>query len=146
VYPLSLLSNGLVSTNPQRRRIVGSVIFCAVCVVSKESRRLVLARTYCFGILSIVIKLFYAAFLVLDSVCIPRPFLRRSGLDPAKQVVYLRTETNCNLRMVILPQIRKINNFLKSDPFIMLSVTLYAYAFLLLGGGNALWVSFGQGN
>jgi hypothetical protein len=39
--PLSLLGNGF----QRRRKIFGSVVFCAVHVVSKEKRRLVLPRT-----------------------------------------------------------------------------------------------------
>jgi hypothetical protein len=45
--PLSLLGNNSVKTFPQERRIVGGVVFYAVRVVSKESRRLVLPRTSC---------------------------------------------------------------------------------------------------
>jgi hypothetical protein len=47
VCPLSLLGNSSVNTLPQQERIVGDV-FCAVRVVSKESRGLVLLRTSCF--------------------------------------------------------------------------------------------------
>jgi hypothetical protein len=46
--PLSLLGNNSVKTSPWQRRIVGGVVFYAVCAVSKESRRLVLPRTSCF--------------------------------------------------------------------------------------------------
>jgi hypothetical protein len=42
--PLSLLGNNSVKTFPRRRRI-GGIVFCAVHVVSKESRRLVISRT-----------------------------------------------------------------------------------------------------
>jgi hypothetical protein len=46
--PLSLLGNSSANTSSRQRRIVG-VVFCAVRVVSKESRRLILPRTSCFG-------------------------------------------------------------------------------------------------
>jgi hypothetical protein len=42
---LSLLRNSSVKTSPRQRRIVGGVVFYAIRVVSKESRRLVLPRT-----------------------------------------------------------------------------------------------------
>jgi hypothetical protein len=45
--PLSLLGNNSVKTFQRQRRIVGCVVFYAVCVVSKESRLLVLPRTSC---------------------------------------------------------------------------------------------------
>jgi hypothetical protein len=45
VYPLSLLGNGSVNTFPRQRRIVGGMVFYAVHVISKESRRLVIPRT-----------------------------------------------------------------------------------------------------
>jgi hypothetical protein len=46
--PLSLLGNGSVNTFPWRRRIVGSIVLCAVCAVSKEGRLVVLLRTSCY--------------------------------------------------------------------------------------------------
>jgi hypothetical protein len=46
--PLSLLRNNSVKTFLRQRRSVGGVVFYAACVVSKESRWLVLSRTYCF--------------------------------------------------------------------------------------------------
>jgi hypothetical protein len=46
--PLSLLSNNSAKTFPQQRRIVGSLVFYVVRVVSEESRRLVLPRTSCY--------------------------------------------------------------------------------------------------
>jgi hypothetical protein len=49
---LPLLGNGSVNTFSRQRRIVGGVVFCAVRVVSKESRRLVLTRTSFFPELS----------------------------------------------------------------------------------------------
>jgi hypothetical protein len=51
LYRLSLLGNDSIKTLPlqrmqrNNRRIVGGVVFCAVRVVTKESRRLVLPRT-----------------------------------------------------------------------------------------------------
>jgi hypothetical protein len=45
--PLSLLGNNSVKTFPRQGRIVGRVVFYAIRVVSKESRRLVLPRTSC---------------------------------------------------------------------------------------------------
>jgi hypothetical protein len=45
--PPSLLGNNSVNTFPRQRRIVGGVVFYAVRVVSKQSRRLVLPRTPC---------------------------------------------------------------------------------------------------
>jgi hypothetical protein len=42
---LSLLGNNSVKSFPRQWRIVGGVVFCAVLVVPKESRRLVLPRT-----------------------------------------------------------------------------------------------------
>jgi hypothetical protein len=47
VYPLSLLSNGLVNTFLQQRRITGGTVFYVVHVMSKESMQLVLPRTSC---------------------------------------------------------------------------------------------------
>jgi hypothetical protein len=44
---LSLLGNGSVNMFPHQRKIVGSVVLYVVCVVSKESRRLVLHRNSC---------------------------------------------------------------------------------------------------
>jgi hypothetical protein len=44
---LSLLGNGSLNTFPQKRRIVGRVVFYVVHVISKESGRLVLPRTSC---------------------------------------------------------------------------------------------------
>jgi hypothetical protein len=46
---LSLIGNS-VKTFPRQRRIVGGVVFYAACVVSKESRLLVLPRTSCLCI------------------------------------------------------------------------------------------------
>jgi hypothetical protein len=43
--PIPLPGNGSVNTFLRQRRIVGAIVFCAVRVVSKESRRLVLTRT-----------------------------------------------------------------------------------------------------
>jgi hypothetical protein len=48
--PLSLVGNSLVKIFPQQRTVVGGVIFDAVCVISKESRLLVLPRTSGFKI------------------------------------------------------------------------------------------------
>jgi hypothetical protein len=45
--PLSLLGNNSAKTIPRQRRIVGGVVFYAVRVVWKESRRLVLPKTSC---------------------------------------------------------------------------------------------------
>jgi hypothetical protein len=45
--PLSLQGSGSVNTFPWQWRIVGGVIFYAVRVVSKESRRLILPKTSC---------------------------------------------------------------------------------------------------
>jgi hypothetical protein len=50
--PLSLLGNGSVkryrcNEYPRNKRIVGGVVFYAVRVVSKESNRLFLPRTFC---------------------------------------------------------------------------------------------------
>jgi hypothetical protein len=42
---ISLLGNNLVQTFPRQRRIVGGVVLCAVHVMSRESRRLILPRT-----------------------------------------------------------------------------------------------------
>jgi hypothetical protein len=47
VYPIPLLSNSSVKTFLLQRRIVVGVVFYAVHVVSKESRRLILPRTSC---------------------------------------------------------------------------------------------------
>jgi hypothetical protein len=44
---LTLLANGSVNTFPRQRRIFGRVILYSVCVLSEESRRLVLPRTSC---------------------------------------------------------------------------------------------------
>jgi hypothetical protein len=44
--PISLLGNSFVMMFPRRRRIVGGVVFYAVRVVSKESRRLVHPRSF----------------------------------------------------------------------------------------------------
>jgi hypothetical protein len=46
--PLSLLGDNSVKTFLRQRRIAEGVVFCAVRVVSKESRLLVLPRTSCF--------------------------------------------------------------------------------------------------
>jgi hypothetical protein len=45
---LSLLGNNSIKTFPRQRRIVGGVVYFAVSVVSKESRRLVLPKTACY--------------------------------------------------------------------------------------------------
>jgi hypothetical protein len=45
---ISLLGNDSVNTYPRQRRIVGGVVFYAVHVVSKESRRLVILRISCY--------------------------------------------------------------------------------------------------
>jgi hypothetical protein len=45
--PVSFLGNNSVKTLPSQRRIVRSVVFSTVRVVSKEIRRLVLPRTSC---------------------------------------------------------------------------------------------------
>lgn len=47
VYSLSFLGNGSVNTFKWRRIIVGGVFFCTVRIVSKESRQLILPRTWC---------------------------------------------------------------------------------------------------
>jgi hypothetical protein len=44
---LLLLGNSSVNTFPWQRRFVGGVVFYAVRVLSKESRRIVLPRTSC---------------------------------------------------------------------------------------------------
>jgi hypothetical protein len=44
---LSLLGNNSVKMFPRQRRIIEDVVFYAVYVVSKESRLLMLHRTYC---------------------------------------------------------------------------------------------------
>jgi hypothetical protein len=60
--PLSELGNGSVKCyrgneyTPNNRRIVGRVVFYAVCVVSKESRRLVLRKTSCLYVGEKVLK------------------------------------------------------------------------------------------
>jgi hypothetical protein len=46
---LPLLGNGSVNTFPRQRGIVGGLVFYAVLVVSKESRRLLLTRASCFS-------------------------------------------------------------------------------------------------
>jgi hypothetical protein len=48
VYPPTLLDNSSINKFPRQRRIVGGVVFSAVRVVSNESRRLVLTRTFCY--------------------------------------------------------------------------------------------------
>jgi hypothetical protein len=47
---LSLLLNNLVKAFPRQRKIVRCVVFYAVRIASKESRRLFLLRTSCFNI------------------------------------------------------------------------------------------------
>jgi hypothetical protein len=42
VYPLGI---GLVNTFLQQKSIVGGIVFYAICVISKKSRRLALTRT-----------------------------------------------------------------------------------------------------
>jgi hypothetical protein len=56
VHPPSLLGNGSVNMFPRQQGITGGVIFYAVRVVSKESRRLVLPRTSCKPIFLILKK------------------------------------------------------------------------------------------
>jgi hypothetical protein len=46
--PLSLLGSGSVSTFTLQRRTVGGVVFYAVSLASKERRRIVLPRSFCF--------------------------------------------------------------------------------------------------
>jgi hypothetical protein len=53
---LSLLGNGFVNIFRRQGGIVGSVVFCAVCVVSKEFTRLVFPRTSCFTCSSICVR------------------------------------------------------------------------------------------
>jgi hypothetical protein len=48
LYILSLLGNSSIMTFPRQRIIIVGVVFCAVRVVSKESRQLVLPRTSCY--------------------------------------------------------------------------------------------------
>jgi hypothetical protein len=48
MYPLSFLGNGSVKKFPLQERILGGVIFYVVHIVSKESKRLGLLRTFCF--------------------------------------------------------------------------------------------------
>jgi hypothetical protein len=53
ISPLSLLGNGSVNTSPRQRiqtqrGVVGGVVLYVVDVLSMDSRRLVLPRTYCF--------------------------------------------------------------------------------------------------
>jgi hypothetical protein len=48
VYPLMLLGNVSVNRFPRYRRTVGGVVFYAVRVVAKESRRSVLPRLVFF--------------------------------------------------------------------------------------------------
>jgi hypothetical protein len=47
---LSFLRNNLVKTFQWQERIVGGIVFYVVHVVSKENKRLVLPRTYCYRI------------------------------------------------------------------------------------------------
>lgn len=49
LYHPSLLGNNLVKAFPWQRRIVGGLIFHVVCVVSQESRQLVLPRISCLN-------------------------------------------------------------------------------------------------
>jgi hypothetical protein len=44
---LSLLGNGSVNRIPRQLRIIGGVVFYAICVVTKESKLLVLPRISC---------------------------------------------------------------------------------------------------
>jgi hypothetical protein len=46
--PLSLIGNGSVNIILWQWKIFRCVVFYAICVVSKESKRLVLPRTFCF--------------------------------------------------------------------------------------------------
>jgi hypothetical protein len=45
--PLPFLGNGSVNTFPKQRRIVGGIVFNAVCAVSEKSRRSVHHRNCC---------------------------------------------------------------------------------------------------
>jgi hypothetical protein len=71
VYPLLMLGNGSVNTFPRQRRINGGVVFYAVGVVSKESRRLVPIRTSCLlyrSGLEIVCAAYAVAFIDLEII------------------------------------------------------------------------------
>jgi hypothetical protein len=60
VCSLSLLGNGSVNAFSRERKRVGNVVFYAVHVVSKESRRLVLTTTSCIRYMS----LFYVIYSI----------------------------------------------------------------------------------
>jgi hypothetical protein len=51
--PLSLEGNGSVNTFSPQQRIVGGVVFYAVCVASKENRQIVQTRTSCIMMISL---------------------------------------------------------------------------------------------
>jgi hypothetical protein len=65
--PFWLPGDGSVNTFPRQRIIVGGVVFYVVRVVSRESRRLVLPRTFSFRRLSVMLD------LCIDRSLIPYP-------------------------------------------------------------------------
>jgi hypothetical protein len=56
---IMLLGNSLINIFPWQRRTVGGVIFHAVCVISKESRRLMLTRTSCYNFNTSILHTLY---------------------------------------------------------------------------------------
>jgi hypothetical protein len=77
--PLSLLRNNSLKTFPRQRRIVGGVIFYAVRVVSKESRRSVLPRSSCFTGYNTDVELQTASTARLDLMAFKKiRFVRQS--------------------------------------------------------------------
>jgi hypothetical protein len=63
-HSLSLLGNGSLNTFPRHWRVVECVVFYAIRVVSKESRRLVLPRTSCFLRYPFQFSLFSSIFFI----------------------------------------------------------------------------------
>jgi hypothetical protein len=62
---LSLLGNGSVNIFRRKQRIIGGVVFCVVRVVSKDSRRLILPRTYCLNYFKYSINMYFKFLLLL---------------------------------------------------------------------------------
>jgi hypothetical protein len=50
--PLKLLGNNSIKTFPRQRIIVGGVVFCAVCVLSKKNGIFFLPRTFSYVIMT----------------------------------------------------------------------------------------------
>jgi hypothetical protein len=85
---LSFLGNGSINTFQVPKRIVWGIVFCGVCVVSREMRRLVLPRTSCVMLSCVGRGLMLSDFLLSYPVKCLKEFIFSEVISEFEQATW----------------------------------------------------------